>query len=186
MRNDALMTDRERDPAESDDWPLGRMIRTAMQGRSENSIAELSKAMGEDYRFSRGTLRHYTYGFREDPSKPELKVVPDTVRRIAAVLELDPREALHAAGLHHEAERQPPRTKVDAPLDTKEELADKLERLPFADRQALQRIIDSLVAKTETPEQQTQIVSVSGGKVWRGHQSSPGSGTQVPVEEARG
>lgn len=183
------MTDRERDPAESDDWPLGRMIRTAMQGRSENSIAERSKAMGPDYKISRGTLRNYTYGFREDPSNPELTVVPDTVRRIAAVLDLDPREALHAAGLHHEAERQPPRTKVDAPLDTKEELADKVERLPFADRQALQRIIDSLVARTEspeTPEVRTQIVSVQGGKAWRGIRSSPGSGTPTSAEEARG
>jgi hypothetical protein len=180
------MTDRERDPAESDDWPLGRMIRQAMQGRSENSIATLSASRGPDYKISRNTLRNYTYGFREDSANPELTVVPDTVRRIAAVLDLDPREALHAAGLHHEAERQPPQTRVDAPLDTAEELANKLKLLRFADRQALQQIIDSLVAKTEAPEKQAQIVSVPGAKAWKGHRSSPGSGTQVPVEEARG
>lgn len=181
------MTDRERDPAESGDWPLGKLIRQAMQGRSENSIAKLSETMGPDYKFARTTLRHYTYGVREDSQGP-LVVKADTVRRIAAVLDIDPREALHAAGLHHEADRQPPRTKVDAPLDTKEELAEKVERLPFADRQAVQQIVDSLIAantdKSATQKRVT-ITAVSGGEAWRGHRAA-GDHDGVPVHEARG
>lgn len=180
------MTDGERDPADSDNWPLGKMISLAMQGRSENSIATLSASMGPDYKISRQTLRNYRFGHRESNDGP---LIPnaDLVRRIAAVLELDPREALRAAGLSDEAERHPPRTKVEAPLDTTEVLADKVATLPFAIRQSLQHIIDSLVAAhadTPTPKKQAVITSVPGGQAWRGHRSSAGSGTRQAAEEA--
>lgn len=184
------MTDRERDPAESDDWPLGKLFRQAMQGRTENAIAKLSETLGPDYKFSRNTLRHYLDGRRSD-GQGELAVTADTVRRIAAVLDVDPREALHAAGLHHAADHFPPRGPLDAPLDSAEELAEKVTLLGLDDRVALQQIIDSLAAKTmrthpEESSRQTQIVSVPGGETWSGVQSSDGAGTHQPAEEARG
>ncbi len=185
------MTVGERDPAATGDWPLGRLIRPAVKRfRSERAVVQKSKDMGPDFEFSRGTLRNYSNGFREDGvGGDSLVVSPDTVRRIAAVLELDPREALDAAGLHYEAERQPPpRTKADVPLDSKEVTAAKLATLPYSDRLALQHIIDSLVAAhadTQAPETQTVITSVPGGEAWEGHESSAGYGTKS-TENARG
>jgi len=181
------MTDRERDPADSGDWPLGKLFRQAMQGRSVNAIATLSATLGPDYKFSRNTLQHYLDGRRTD-EQGALAVTADTVRRIAAVLDVDPREALHAAGLHIEAERQPPRGKPDAPLDSAKELAEKVVLLDLDDRVAVQRIIDSLAAKAADPrpEKQVRIASVSGGEAWVGHRSSEGSGSRAPAEEARG
>ncbi len=179
------MTDRERDPADSGHWPLGELIRRAMQGRSENSVAELSKSMGEDYRFARQTLRHYTFGIREDGST--LKVTANTVRRIAAVLEIDVREALRAAGLpDDEVERTPPRGKPGAPLDSVEVLAKKLAVLRYEDRAAFQQLLDSLVGRDAIPERST-ITSTPGGRAWQGHRSAGGRGVDdVPAEESHG
>lgn len=178
------MTDGERDPAESDDWPLGEMIRQAIAGRSENSIAELAKSMGPDYVFSRPTLRNYMFGFRE--SGGPLRVTADTVRRIAAVLGLDPRAALTAAGLPEEAEREaPPKARAGAPLDTTEVLAKKISELPYEDRAAFQRLIDSIVSRDPAPER-TTITSTPGGQAWQGHRSAGGRGVDdVPAEEVR-
>ncbi len=184
------MTNGERDPADSGNSSLSELFRQAMkdQGwRSETAVAAKSAEMGDDYKFSRQTLRNYLFGHREG-GDGQLAVNPDLVRRIAAVLQIDPREALHAAGLHHEAERHPPsRTKADAPLDSKEVTADKLATLPYADRLALQHIIDSLVAAhadAPTPGGQAVITSVPGGEAWRGRRSSAGSGTAQAAEEA--
>lgn len=186
------MTDRERDPADSGDWPLGKLIRQAMQGRSVNAIATLSLTLGPDYKFSRNTLQHYLDGRRTD-GQGGLVVTADTVRRIAAVLDVDPREALRAAGLHAEAERQPPRGKPDAPLDSAKELAEKVVLLDLDDRMAVQRIIDSLAGKTMVtrPEESlrqghVEIVSVPGGETWSGVRASAGASSEQPAEEAHG
>lgn len=182
------MTDGERDPAASDDWPLGRLIRQAMQGyRSERAVVMKSEGMGPDFKFSRGTLRNYANGFREDGVGGESLVVSaDTVRRIAAVLELDPREALLAAGLTAEADLHLPKPATAPPLDSAEVLAKKVLGLGYPQRVALQTIVDSLIERTDGPERRTQVTSVQGGEAWRGVRSSDGRRDEIASEGVHG
>jgi hypothetical protein len=185
------MTDGERDPAESDLWPLGKMIRRAMLGwKSYNAVAKRSAEMGPDYEFSRFTLRNYADGRRQDGGA--LVVTADMVRRIAAVLELDPREALEAAGITAEADRHPPRSLLGAPLDTPEVIAGKLRQLLYEEQAAVQTIVNGLIAArtggqpepdVEPAEEHVRVVSSDGGAAWRGHKSFDGHQSEVPASE---
>lgn len=182
----------ERDPAASDDWPLGKLIRPAVKKfRSERAVVTKAREMGPDYEFSRGTLRNYTNGFREDGVGGErLVVAADTVRRIAAVLELDPREALAAAGLSGEAERHVPKSATAPPLDSAEVLAKKVVSLDYDKRAALQTIVDSLIDRTDgqpVVERAPRVVSTQGGEAWTGARSSDGrQGSAMPASESQG
>ena len=185
------MTDGERDPAASGGWPLGELIRPAVKMfRSERAVVARAKEMGPDYEFSRGTLRNYTNGFREDGVGGETLVVSaDTVRRIAAVLDIDPREALEAAGLPTAAASHPPRPATAPPLDSAEVLAKKVVSLDYDKRAALQTIVDAFVDRTVGQlgeERAPRVVATQGGEAWTGYRSSDEHPDEVSASESQG